>query len=453
MTSPAPAPSLGRLFGLAWPIIVSRSTQSVVGLSDALMVAWLGSKDATAAATGGAFNTYAVLILPMGVVFIVSSFSSQLFGRGDVAGARRYGWYGLAVALLAQGLGLALMPAIPSVLGWFDYSPGVHALMTTYLLWRLPSVGAAIGLEALANYYGGLGNTRLPMIASVLAMVLNVFGNWVLIFGELGFPEMGVAGAALASALSTVVGFLFLFGRFLADGRGLPKLALSMVELRRMLRFGIPSGFNWFFEFFAFNLFINVVMAGLGTAAYAAFMLVLQINSVSFMPSFGLASAGAILVGQSIGAGKKDDVPRVVRLTLASAAGWQGFVGLLYLVVPAFIFSPFAKGEDRAALMDFGVRMLMLSAAWQIFDATVNTFAEALRGTGDTAFVLWSRAVIAWGLFFPGSYLAVRVLGGSDVVAMWWVVAYMGLLTGALWWRFRTGAWRRIELVEPTLVA
>ncbi len=101
----APVPSLRRLCALAWPIVVSRSTQVVIGVTDAVMVAPLGEA-ALAAATTGGLNVYAFLILPMGTVFIVSTFSSQLFGEGNLAGARRYGFYGLAVAVAAAAIAL-----------------------------------------------------------------------------------------------------------------------------------------------------------------------------------------------------------------------------------------------------------------------------------------------------------------------------------------------------------
>jgi MATE family multidrug resistance protein len=182
-------------------------------------------------------------------------------------------------------------------------------------------------------------------------------------------------------------------------------------------------------------------------------MSVLQVNSVSFMPAFGLASAGAILVGQSIGAKDKDAVPGIVRLTFRSTAAWMGVVGASYLLIPSLLMRPFAQGkpEDAAALIDMGARMLMLSAAWQLFDATVMTIAESLRAAGDTAFTLKARLVLAWGLFFPGSYIGVKLLGGSDVQAMLWVVLYMALLAAVMWLRFRSGKWRELELVEPSV--
>lgn len=450
-------PSLRALLALAWPIVVSRSSQVVVGLADAFMVAHLG-EEALAATTTGAFNTFTLLILPMGIVFIVSSFASQLTGRGDPAGARRYGFHGLLVAGCTGLVGLAGIPLAGPVLGLFGYAPGVHALMTSYLHLRLPSALPAIGIEALANYYGGLGNTRLPMRASVAAMALNVLGNWLLIDGNVGFPALGVAGAALASTVATWLAFLGLVAVFLAEGRGLGRIVppLKPAELARLLRFGVPSGLNWFFEFAAFSFFVNVVVTGLGTTALAAFMAVLQINSVAFMPSFALASAGAILVGQSIGAGRKDDVPRMVKLTFLAAGTWQASAGLAYVAFPAVLFSPFAQEPaSRAALLEVGTRMLALSAAWQLFDAAVGTLAESLRAAGDTAFTLWARIVIAWAIFAPGSWISVRVLGGGDLVAVGWVVGYVGLLAAVLLWRFRGGAWRRIDLVggeAPPLV-
>jgi multidrug resistance protein, MATE family len=421
----------------------------VVGVCDAAMVAHLG-EGALAAATGGAMNTFALFILPMGVVFIVSSFSSQLTGRGDPAGARRFAFYGLAVAAATQAVGIAGAPLVHGVLARLAYAPDVRAVMADYLAIRLWSGGAAIGLEALANYYGGLGNTRLPMRASVAAMILNVLGNWMLIDGHWGAPAMGVRGAALASAVSSGLAFAGLLAVFLAEGRRAGRVVprLSGRELARMLRFGTPSGLTWFFEFLAYAFFVDLVVAGLGTTSVAALLTVVQVNAAAFMPAFGLASAGAILVGQAIGAGSRDDVPRIVRLTFAATGTWQGAVGLAYLFLPDRLIGPFAPDPlAGAVLLETGRRMLALSAAWQIFDAAGATLAEALRAAGDTAFTMWARLAVAWTVFAPGSFITARWLGGGETSAMAWMIAYFCLLALVLWLRFRSGAWRRLELV------
>lgn len=456
-SSPSPfvwhKPTTRSLLTLAWPIVVSRSSQVVVGVSDAIMVAGLGEA-ALAATTAGALNTFALLIFPMGTVFIVSSFSAQMLGKGDAGGARRYGLYGLGLAAVTQVLCLAALAGLGPALGLFPYAPEVRAAMHDYLFLRLLSGGAAIGIEALGNYYGGLGRTRLPMLANVAAMVLNVIGNWLLIHGHMGAPAMGVRGAALASTLATWLAFLGLLAVFLAEGRGTAAGPLRLREAWRMLRFGLPSGFNWMFEFMAFHFFINVVVAGLGTTALAAMMVVIQINSVSFMPAFGVASAGAILVGQAIGAEQKDAVPGVVRLAFLVAAAWQGLVGLAYLLVPGALLLAFAPpGAEGEALRTVGVRLLMLSAAWQLFDSAATAIAEALRAAGDTSYTMWARSIIAWLVFAPGSYVTVRRLGWGDTSAVAWLVLYLGLLAGVLYLRFRSGAWRRVQLTEPVAIA
>ncbi|MFN7134940.1 MAG: MATE family efflux transporter, partial [Myxococcales bacterium] len=299
-------------------------------------------------------------------------------------------------------------------------------------------------------------NTRLPMLINVVAMVLNIAGNWLLIGGRLGLPAMGVRGAALASTLATLLSFLLFLGIFLAEGRKLGRMvpALRLAEFGRMLRFGLPSGFNWFFEFFAFNFFVNVVMVGLGTTTLAAMMAVMQLNSVSFMPAFGLASAGAILVGQAIGAGKQRDVPRLVGATFFTCAVWQVLVGVLYVALPAVVLAPFAQNASGSAFLEVGTRLLLVSTAWQLFDAAVMTLAEALRAAGDTAFTLWVRLAVSWALFVPGSWYTVRHLGWGDVGASSWVVAYLAVLALVLLVRFRLGAWRNIQLVgEQPLAA
>ena len=445
---------LGTLARLAWPIVVSRATQVVVGLSDAVMVAHLGPPS-LAATTTGATNSYAAFILPMGVVFVVASFSSQLAGMGDRAGARRYGWYGLAVAAATELTVVAALPLVPTALAALPYAPDVRALLADYLRVRLLGAGAAVGIEALASYYGGLGNTRLPMRASVAAMLLNVAGNWLLIDGHLGAPALGVRGSALASVAATTIAFAGLVAVFVAQGRrqGTPR-PLALAELGRLLRFGLPSGFNWFFEFLAYAFFVNVIVTGLGTTSLAALMAVIQLNSVAFMPAFGIASAGAILVGQAIGAARRDAVPRLVLLTFAVACGWQLLAGLAYLALPDLLLAPFARDPPSAgAFLGVARRMLLLSAAWQVFDAAASTMGEALRAAGDTAFVLWLRVAIAWGAFAPASWLAVRVADGGELAAVASLVLYLALLAAGLFLRFRSGAWRRIRLVEPELGA
>jgi MATE family multidrug resistance protein len=458
VSRPEPSSStLRTLLVLAWPVVVARSSQAVIGFCDALMSSDLG-KDELAAVTTGSLNAFSLAILPMGIVFIVQSFAAQLHGKGDTTAARRYAWYGLALSALIGAVAVAAIPLVDPLLGLLAYTPSVHEHMSDYLGIRLLALGAFVGTEALGNWFGGLGNTRLHMMAGLIAMVLNVFFNWVLIYGNLGAPAMGVQGAALASVIASWAGLGFLLFVF-ARGWVLPKspgpLGLRASEMWRMLRFGVPNGLNWFLEFAAFMLFINVVVADLGTNTLAAMMVVFSINSVSFMPAFGLTSAGAILAGQAIGRGDPDQVPRFVKTTMMVTAVWQCTVGIFYVAIPAALIGLFAPPEqDVAELVEVGTVLLAISAAWQLFDAVLMTLSEALRAAGDTAWTLWARLATAWLVFTPAALISVNVLGGGHVAAMGCVVGYIALLAGLFAWRFRGGAWRTIDLTghDPVLV-
>lgn len=115
------------------------------------------------------------------------------------------------------------------------------------------------------------------------------------------------------------------------------------------------------------------------------------------------------------------------------------------------LIAPFAQGEGADETLRIGVRMLVISSAWQLFDAVATTLAEALRAAGDTTFPMLARLVIAWVVFVPGSLISVRYYQWGDAAATSWIVAYLALLAAALLWRFQTGAWRHVQLLETPM--
>ena len=440
---------LTSLLALALPMVLARASQSVITFADAIQIKERGSIAIAAVATGG-LNVYGFVMLPMSTVFIVQSFVAQLTGRGQREETPRFAWYGLAIAALAGLFAAAMIPTIPTLLGWSDYSPELQREMGSYMAIRVTSVAAIVGIEALGNWYGGLGNTWMQMIAGVITMVAAVTLNALLI------PSHGVDGAAIASTIASWLGFAFLAVAFWRRWGGAPKrsgpLGLSKKELVRVVRFGLPNGFNWFFEFAAFQMFVNVVVAGLGDTTVAALNVVIAVNAIGFMPGFGLASAGAILAGQAIGRGARDDVWPIVRLTLACAIVWMAWLGIAYVILPDRIVGWFAPTAGDAQLVAIGSSMLAISALWQVFDATGLTISEALRAAGDTAWTAGARIVLAWIVFTPAAVIVVKQWHGGAIGAMLCLVGYLALLAVVLAWRFRTGRWRTIELIEPELV-
>jgi MATE family multidrug resistance protein len=444
MQAPIAKPSTLRvLLRLAWPIILARATQSVIGFADAVMVAPLG-EDAMAAAITGNINAFAFIIFPMGTAFIVQSFTAQLRGRGELEAAPRYATYGIVLAVLAGAIALAAIPLLGSALGLLEYSPHVQGLMREYLAIRLLSVAPAVATEALGQWFGGMGNTGPEMIAGVVAMIANVVLCYLLIEPRFGLPGYGVAGSAWAATIASTLGFVVIAAIY--TRRAAWSFEFRSEEFLRMLRFGAPNGMNWFLEFAAFSLFINLVIGHLGTSTLAAFNAVLQLCNVSFMPAFGLASAGAILAGEAIGRRALDEVWPTVRLTALLACGFMGTLSTLYVIFAHPLMS-LLQPPGEGAFLEAGVLMVMFLPFWQVFDALAIVFAEALRAAGDTAWPMIVRITLAWVFFTPIAWALVRYAGGGIPTVMLSLIVYLVVLSLLLIGRYAYGKWRRIELV------
>jgi len=286
------------------------------------------------------------------------------------------------------------------------------------------------------------------MVAAIIAMVANVAGCYLLVEPRFGLPGYGVAGAAWASVGASFLGFLAIAVPFLlrTAKEGLPPLGAR--EFVRFLRFGLPNGLNWFLEFAAFALFINAVVGHLGTTTLAAFNVVMQLNSIAFMPAFGLASGGAILVGEAIGRNAHREVWPIVRLSTLVAGAWMGTIGLLYATAPAFLMQWFRPRDLSAdTLVRTGATMLVFAAFWQLFDAVNMTVGEALRAAGDTVWCMTARIVLAWLVFTPAAWVAVFRFGGGITATMISLIGYVALLGVTLSLRFASGRWKSINLV------
>ena len=167
------------------------------------------------------------------------------------------------------------------------------------------------------------------------------------------------------------------------------------------------------------------------------------------MPAFGVASAGAILVGDAIGHGLRERVWPIVRQTLVLTCIWMVSVGIVYIVFPGPLIGLFESEVGASTeLLKVGAVMLGLCGVWQLFDAITMTFGEALRAAGDTAWPMAARVILAWFVFTPLAWYAVMVWHGGVVTIMVSVIIYIAVLGAVLAYRFKSGRWRDIDLVE-----
>ena len=204
----------------------------------------------------------------------------------------------------------------------------------------------------------------------------------------------------------------------------------------------------------SFSFFVLLV-GRIGETAFIASNIALSVNMIAFMPAIGIGQAVGTLVGQFQGRGDSDSAEKIARKGLGISWGYTLLVKLSYLLMPAVYIRLFARGEVMPFEEIFPITyaLLFCAALWGVLEATNAVLSGALRGAGDTHFVMWFHTAIAWGVFATGEALILLVFGGGVVAAWTWAIVYFMLLSIGFIWRFRSGRWKQIELIgrKPSL--
>ena len=409
---------VGALARLAAPVAISQVGQLTMGLVDLWMVGGLG-----AAALGGVsladgiFFTLAVLAL--GTIQAVEPQVSQAHGAGDPARGRAAWRTGRSLALVLAVPMLLFALVAHQLLSRIGLTPEVEQTTRLYLESRSLGVVFMLLFAADRAFLHGLGLTRPAMLAMLLANVLNLWLDWGLIYGRMGLPMLGAAGAGWATTGCTLLSWLVVRSFAVRVEGAAGAVALAPGSLRRTLRLGIPIGLSHASEVGAFAL-AGLFMSWLGTIPLAAHQVAIKMASTSFMLAVAIGTATAIRVGNAIGAGRPGDAARSGRVGLVMGVIVMGAAGLGFVFGGRTIAGAFVP--DDPAVIELGAALLVVAAAFQISDGSQAILAGALRGAGDTAFPFWANLAAYYLVALPLAWTLVFMLGAGPV-AVWWALA------------------------------
>ena len=423
-----------RLLRLAVPVAGTQLSMMLLGFVDTVMLGWYDTQ-AMAASVSANVWTIATMFFASGILLGLDPVIAQAHGAGD----------GRSAALAFQrGAVLSLVFAVPTALCW-TWTGGFLSLTgqdlalvplaQEYADALLPGLPALLVYGCLRSYLQGRELVRPALVIVLVANVINAAVNYALIFGNLGFPELGIVGAGLASSVTRVLSLvllaLWVWGFGLQRGAWVPwsRASFAWGGMRTILAVGFPVAIQTSTEMFAFSA--STLLAGtLGATAVVAHAIALNLASISFMLPLGVSIAAATRVGNLIGAGAREGAQRAAWIAIAMGAGVMSISAVAFVVFRDWLPRIYTPDPEAIAL---AATILPIAAAFQLFDGTQAVSCGVLRGMGRTRPAAVFNVIGYWVLGLP--------LG-------WWFGVRVGWL-GGLWWALALG----LAIVAVSLVA
>ncbi len=440
--------SLNRhLFNLAWPSLIENLLQTMLGFVDLVFVGQLGP-DAIAGVGLGTQTMFLLQVLFMGLAVGNTALVARAVGAKDKAEAERIAKQSLVlVTLLSVGIGTIGFFFADGIIGLTGAEPGVAKIAGGFLR-IISTFSIVLGVMMIGGgTLRGSGDTRTPMVITGVINVINIVLDYLLIFGNLGFPQMGALGSAVATTTARGVGgLLILYVLFkrgsilklpLRGGWGFHRDAIA-----RIINIGGPSAVEQFIMQLGLLVF-SVLAVSLGTNDLAAQQIAFNISGFSFLPAFAFGVAALTLVGQNLGAKNPERAEQSAIQALKSGTTWMVLMGVGFFIGRSFLVGIYTNDPEVQRL---GEMCMIFLAFAQPFQAVSIVLGQALRGAGDTRATMVYTFIGVWVMRVGIGYILGIILG-LGLFGMW--IAWMGdfiarAVLASL--RFRAGRWKTLRV-------
>ncbi len=442
------------IFTISIPLIISTGSWSLQSFIDRMFLAWYSTEAIAAAMPAGIISATLMSFFLTSAGYI-TTFIAQYKGAGypDKIGPSL--WQGIYLSIIGGIIIFFLIPIAPILFKLANHDPEVQKLEVIYFTILCYGAFPAIAANVLSGFKSGLGRTWPIMWVTLAATIFNIIFDYLLIFGKCGFPELGIKGAAIATALSPVVSLvLYIILIFNKKNnktyRVISGFKFDKKLFLRLIRFGVPSGVQSFLDVVAFAVFL-LFLGSLGKQALAASNISFSINTITFMPMTGIGIAVSILVGQNQGRENPAASARCVWNGFHIVFTYMALMAILLFLIPDFFIAPFMRASDpssREAIRVLCRVLLKFIAIYTLFDSFNILFASALKGAGDTKYVMLTNSLLSFLLFVFPSYFIIFYFHKGIYEA--WTVAtiYICILGLNFLFRFLTGKWKTMRVIE-----
>ncbi|MDF2158207.1 MATE family efflux transporter [Algoriphagus sp. CAU 1675] len=412
-------------FKLAYPVVLSQLGQVSVGVADSMMVGRLGAVPLAAASLANSIF-FVILMFGMGISMGITPLVSMAEGKGKAGRIGRLFQHGLWINIITAFVLISIILGLSQGLQFLDQPEEVVDIAIPYLFVITASLFPFMVFQNFKQFAEGLSQTRQAMFVTIFCNLVNVFLNWVLIFGKLGAPEMGLMGAGWATLISRVL-MPLMMGWYVMNSKrylnfnlqiGISKLSFPMIN--RILKIGLPTGFQFIFEVSAFGS-AAIMMGWIGVNALAGHQIALNLASISYMMAAGLSTAGMIRVSNQIGRNNYKAMREAGLVIFGMVLIFMAFTAILFVTLRNYL--PMLYIDDPEVIAT-SASLLIIAGLFQLSDGAQVAGLGVLRGMEDVKFPTWITLFAYWGLGLPLGYFLAFELGLAER-GIWY-----GLLTG-----------------------
>jgi multidrug resistance protein, MATE family len=412
-------------FLLAYPVMIGQLGLMMMGVVDSMMVGRIGAGPLAAASVGNGLFIL-IFIIGIGISYAITPLTAIAVGANKTEECSIIFRQGMLVNVVTAIVLIIIVSSIASLIKYLNQPPEVADMAVSYTVILGFSIFPSMIFLSYRNFIEGLSIVRPAMIITLAANLINAFVNWLLIYGNWGFPELGLNGAGWATFSSRTF-MMVLLMLYINKAEYFKKFNLSFKNFRidiavikRILNLGIPSGIQYFFEVGAFS-FAIIMIGWLGTEQLAAHQIVINLASISFMAILGISAAGSIRVGNAVGKESIKDVRDAGFTAILMGGSIMAAFGIIFILFNRFLPSLYISDDG---VLSYASSLMLIAAMFQMSDGVQAVSIGVLRGLTD---VKWPTVITFfsyWVLGLPSGYLFGFVLD-MQVYGVW-----IGFLVG-----------------------
>lgn len=442
------------LMRIAIPMIVSQGTFAVMIFTDRYFMSQIDPIH-MAAALGGGVAAFFSFCFFSGLFSYANALAAQYLGAGEIEKCPKVVTQGFIMLAMSVPVLIAITFLVAGIFEGMDHDPMQVELERSY--YQILMLGAVVTLAkiCISSYFAGIARTKLVMICDLCGLVLNVPLCYAMVFGEFGFPELGIVGAGVSTIIATAFSLmLFLFCYFRKEHREKFKVMdsfhLDRGILKRFIRLGFPSGLELFLNVAAFNLFL-LMFQGYGIVEGAAAAIVFNWDILSFVPMVGLNIGLIGMIGRFVGAQNMERANETITAGFVLGLTYSAILAFIYITFRFALVEVFAPPEgDFSEILELAGFMMVGLSCYAMADAIIQVCGGVLRGAGDTRWIMYTSVSLHW-IMLVAQYLIIRVFEWGPKAS--WLAFVVLILAIAVVFlaRLRGGRWRDEEALRQVM--